>query len=82
MKLLRLFRREPTSAEMARARLQSLLVRERVRPGGPEFLPRLKADLLRVIGSYNPTHENHVSVQIKSAGGISMLAVSIEMPLD
>ena len=44
MKLLRLFRREATPAETARARLQTLVTRERVRPGGPEFLPRLKAD--------------------------------------
>jgi cell division topological specificity factor len=82
MRLLRLFRREPTPAETARARLQSLLSQDRARPGGPDFLPRLKDDLLRVIGAYNATEESRVSVQIKSAGGISLLAVSIELPLD
>lgn len=82
MRLLRLFRREPTPAETARARLQSMLSQDRIRPGGPDFLPRLKDDLMRVIGSYNATEESRVSVQIKSAGGISLLAVSIELPLD
>ena len=82
MRLLRFFRRGPTPAETARARLQTLLVQERARPGGPDFLPRLKADLLRVIGSYNPIDESSVSVRIKSTGGVSLLAVSIELPLD
>lgn len=82
MRLLAIFRRKPSPAETARARLQGLLVQERSRPGGPDFLPRLKQDLLRVIGSYNPIDESCVSVQIKSAGGVSLLAVNIELPLD
>ena len=82
MRLLSLFRRRPSPAETARARLQGLLVQERARPGGPDFLPRLKADLLRVIGSYNPVEDCSVSIRIKSAGGMSLLAVNIELPLD
>ena len=82
MRLLDLFllRSSPPSAPAAKERLQILMAHERAGRKGPDFLPKLQRDLLRVIAKYIRVDEDKVSVQVEDAGGVSMLEVNIELP--
>ena len=81
MRLLDLFlRSSPPSAPAAKERLQILMAHERAGRKGPDFLPKLQRDLLRVIAKYIRIDEDKVSVQVEDAGGVSMLEVNIELP--
>ncbi len=82
MRLLDIFLRSSrqSSAPAAKERLQILMAHERAGRKGPDFLPKLQRDLLRVIAKYIRVDEDKVSVQVEDAGGVSMLEVNIELP--
>ena len=80
MNLLDLFRRQPPSAPAARERLQILMAHERAGAKGPDFLPKLHKDLLRVCKKYMQISDDKVSVRVEELGNISMLEVNIELP--
>lgn len=80
MNLLDLFRKQPPSAPAARERLQILMAHERVGAKGPDFLPKLHKDLLRVCKKYMQISDDKVSVRVEELGNISMLEVNIELP--
>lgn len=81
MRLLDFFRRPaPPSAPAAKERLQILLAHDRAGRSGPDYLPLLQRDLLKVIGKYVPIEENKILVQVGDVGGIATLEVNIELP--
>ncbi len=80
MSLLDLFRRRPPSAPAARERLQILMAHERAGIRGPDYLPKLHKDLLRVCKKYIRIEESKVSVRVEELGNVSMLEVNIELP--
>ena len=80
MNLLDLFRKRQPSAPAARERLQILMAHERVGAKGPDFLPKLHKDLLRVCKKYMQISDDKVSVRVEELGNISMLEVNIELP--
>ncbi len=80
MNLLDLFRKRPPSAPAARERLQILMAHERVGSKGPDFLPKLHKDLLRVCKKYMQISDDKVSVRVEELGNVSMLEVNIELP--
>ena len=80
MRLLDFFRSSPASAPAAKERLQILMAHERAGRKGPDFLPKLQRDLLRVVAKYIRVDEDKVSVHVEYAGGVSMLEVNIELP--
>ena len=80
MNLLDVFRKRPPSAPAARERLQILMAHERVGSKGPDFLPKLHKDLLRVCKKYMQISDDKVSVRVEELGNVSMLEVNIELP--
>ena len=80
MSLLDLFRRRPPSAPAARERLQILMAHERAGLKGPDFLPKLHKDLIRVCKKYMMIEDDKVSVRVEELGSVSMLEVNIELP--
>lgn len=80
MSLLDLFRKRPPSAPAARERLQILMAHERAGLRGPDYLPKLHKDLLRVCKKYMAIDDNKVSVRVEELGSVSMLEVNIELP--
>ena len=83
MRLLELFRRSrpaPPTASLAKQRLQVLLALERTSGQGPDFLPLLQRELLEVIRKYVEIDENRIKVEFERDTGMSMLAVSVEIP--
>lgn len=80
MSLLDLFRRRPESAPAARDRLQILMAHERASNVGPDFLPKLHKDMIRVIKKYIQIQDEKVSIRVEEMGPVSMLEVNVELP--
>jgi cell division topological specificity factor len=72
-------RREPTAAQ-AKERLQILLAHERADLSGPDYLPRLKTELLQVIAKYVAVDNEKIAVNLENSGNVSVLEVNIELP--
>lgn len=72
-------RPKPTAPE-AKERLQILLAHERADLAGPEYLPRLKNELLQVIAKYVAVDNDKIAVNLENAGNVSVLEVNIELP--
>jgi cell division topological specificity factor len=84
MALFDFFRRsEPTSASMAKDRLQIIVTRERaVTSGTPDYLARLKQELLEVISKYEKVDLDRVSVNLERNHGFDVLELNIVLADD
>lgn len=81
MSLLDYFRKErKSSANVAKERLQILVAHDRVRTGGPDYLPKLQQEILEVIRKYVTVGEDDVSVQLDRQGNTSVLELNISLP--
>lgn len=75
----RLFGSPPgkSSKEVAKDRLQSVLVQDRVRALGPSLTPTLRHEILRVLGQYLDVDEATAQVQWDRHGDRVTLVASI-----
>lgn len=73
-------REEPNTASLAKDRLQVLIAHERTDRSGPDYLPRLKQDLLDVIKKYVSIGDDQVSVQLESQSDCDVLELNITLP--
>ncbi len=82
MNLLSFFRsrRADRTADMAKERLQILLAHERSSNAQPDFLPRLRRELVDLVSKYANIDAEKVSVNVENSGQISTLEVNIELP--
>jgi cell division topological specificity factor len=80
MRLFHFFRRQPPSANAARERLKIVLAHERAGLKGPDYLPKLHKDLIRVVRKYITVGDDKVSVRVQDSGTINRLEVNIELP--
>lgn len=81
MSLLDYFRKErKSSANVAKERLQILVAHDRVRTGGPDYLPKLQQEILEVIRKYVLIGDDDVSVQLDRQGNTSVLELNISLP--
>ena len=74
------FRKTPPSAPAARERLKIVLAHERAGLRGPDYLPKLHKDLIRVIRKYIVVDDSKVSVRVQDSGSINRLEVNIDLP--
>lgn len=81
MNILNFFRgpRQATASQ-AKERLQILLSHERADLAGPEYLPRLKNELMEVIAKYVSVDNDKIAVNLANSGNMSVLEVNIELP--
>ena len=79
MSIMDYFRRtQPKSATLAKERLQIIVARERVRTTGePDYLPRLKQELLQVISKYERIDLDQVSVNVERSGDCDVLELNV-----
>ncbi|WP_438010848.1 cell division topological specificity factor MinE [Sorangium sp. So ce321] len=79
MSIMDYFRKtQPKSAAVAKERLQIIVARERVRPTGePDYLPRLKQELLQVISKYERIDLDQVSVNVERSGDCDVLELNV-----
>ncbi|TVR81339.1 MAG: cell division topological specificity factor MinE [Rhodospirillales bacterium] len=81
MSLLRFFRpRAAPSAPLAKERLTVLLTHERAARSQPEYLPRLRREILEVIGKYVHLDDDKIHVHYESQGTVAKLELDIELP--
>jgi cell division topological specificity factor len=86
MSILSLFRQRPRvetlgpTAPVAKERLQILLTHERAARSQPEYLPRLRRELLEVIARYVQIEEEKIMVHYENEGTTSKLELNIELP--
>lgn len=79
---LNLFKREQkNTASLAKERLQVIVAHQRAgRANGPEFLPRLQAELLAVIRKYVTVSDDAVRMNVERDGGLEVLELNITLP--
>ena len=83
MSLLRaLFRsRTPTSAAVAKDRLQLIIARERTgKSDAPDYLPQLQRELLEVVAKYARIDPNSIKVDMDRSENLELLAINIVLP--
>jgi cell division topological specificity factor len=82
MAILNFFRRAPSTAQLAKDRLQIIVARERTatNDGVQSYLPKLQRELLEVIAKYEKLDLDQVSVQLDKKGGSEVLEINIVLP--
>jgi cell division topological specificity factor len=81
MSLLDYFRTtKPSSAAIAKERLQILVAHERSSHNQPSYLPQLKKELLEVIGKYFNVSEETISVSLEQDDDREILELNITLP--
>ena len=81
MGLLALFRRQPTSANVAKERLRIIVAQDRsARGGGPDYLPLLRRELLEVIRKYVNVDPDAIQVTVEKDAGHEVLELSVALP--
>ena len=79
-RLLTLFRRRPSSANVAKERLRIIVAQERSTRGGPDYLPVLRSELLNVIRKYVNVYVEAIQVNFEREGGQEVLELSVALP--
>ncbi|MCY1258683.1 Cell division topological specificity factor [compost metagenome] len=82
MSLLDFFRsrKAPSTASIAKERLQIIVAHERGNRSQPDYLPQLQKDLLEVIRKYVPIEQEQVQVELANQGSCSILELNITLP--
>ena len=76
-----LFRNRPkTTANIAKERLQIIVSHERTARSGPDYLPMLREELIKVISKYVDIDHDQVKVELERSGNCSILELNITLP--
>lgn len=71
---------KPSSAQVAKERLQIVIAHERLDRNGPDYLPQLRSDIMDVIRKYVPIREEQVNVQFEKGADYDVLELNIALP--
>jgi len=81
MSLLDYFRAsKPSSASVAKERLQILVAHERASRNQPSYLPQLQQELLAVIQKYVNVGQDAITVNFEQDGNQETLELNIVLP--
>src|ERR1700677_3108898 len=80
MGLLALFRKSPSSANVAKERLRIIVAQERNARGNPDYLPLLRRELLEVIHKYVNVDPSAGQVHLEFEDGREVLELSVALP--
>jgi cell division topological specificity factor len=82
MDWLKIFRSEPkNTAVTAKERLKLVVAHQREgRTNGPEYLPRLREELLLVVRRYVQVPDTAVNINVQHEEGLEVLEMNIAMP--
>lgn len=83
MSLLDYFRSsKPSTASIAKERLQILVAHERASRNQPSYLPQLQQELLQVIRKYVNVGQDAITVNFEQDGNQETLELNIILPDD
>ncbi len=71
---------KPSSASVAKERLQILVAHERNQRSAPDYLPALQKDLMAVIAKYVQIDEDDIQVSLDNHDQLSVLELNITLP--
>lgn len=81
MSFLDYFRtKRPSSANVAKERLQIIVAHERTQRDQPDYLPQLQRDLIAVISKYVPIDDDQVVVSLDKNDEYAVLELNITLP--
>jgi len=70
------------TATIAKERLQIVVSHERAGGGDIDFLPKLRHELMAVIGKYINIDQDQINVHLQRSGSCSVLELNITLPGD
>jgi cell division topological specificity factor len=82
MNIMNLFKRQKSSAPMARERLQVLLAHERSSIGQTDLVAILREEILAVISKHVQLDADKVQVKLDRDKNFSLLEIDVEIPLN
>lgn len=71
---------KPSTASMAKERLQIIVAHERGSYAQPDYLPKLQQELLDVISKYVQINRDDVQVQLDRNDSCAVLELNITLP--
>ncbi len=75
--------KKQTSASVAKDRLQIIVAHQRGERSGPDYLPKMKQEIIEVIKKYVTISEDQVSVQMEqNDDNLSVLELNVTLPED
>ncbi|QIR14380.1 cell division topological specificity factor MinE [Shewanella aestuarii] len=83
MSILDYFRsnKKPNTASLAKERLQIIVAHQRGQRGAPDYLPKMKQEIIEVIRKYVQISEDQVSVQLdQNDDNLSVLELNVTLP--
>jgi cell division topological specificity factor len=80
MSILNYLRRKSSTASVAKERLQIIISHERSQRSTPDYLPKLKEEILAVIAKYVQINRDQVTVSLERSGDSAILELNVTMP--
>jgi cell division topological specificity factor len=80
MSIFNLLRKKPTTASVAKERLQIIISHERTQRSTPDYLPKLQEEILAVMAKYVPISKDQVNVNLQRMGDNAILELNVTMP--
>lgn len=74
-----IFGRKSNSAAQAKARLGVLIATNRIDAKSPDFLPKMREEILQVIAKYVAIDRDAVKVLMEQNNGVQMLEIDIPL---
>ncbi|MBF6057167.1 MULTISPECIES: cell division topological specificity factor MinE [Thiomicrorhabdus] len=72
--------RKKKSANQAKDRLQILLAHERSERKAPDYLPKMREEILQVIAKYVEIDQNQLQISIDEENGFEVLELNLVLP--
>ncbi|PCK07462.1 MAG: cell division topological specificity factor MinE [Alteromonadaceae bacterium] len=72
--------KKPTTASLAKERLQIIVAHERNLRNQPDYLPALQKEIMEVICRYVDVNVDDVDVQLDKNGNCSVLELNVTLP--
>jgi cell division topological specificity factor len=73
-------KRSPSSALMAKERLQIIVAHERNNRNQPDYLPQMQQDIIAVVRKYIAIDSDQVMVHLDDSDDCSVLELNITLP--
>ena len=82
MSFLKFFKsNKPRSANLAKERLKIIISHERNSANGePDYLPKLREEIIAVIGKYVTIDRDEVRIDLTKAGDRSIFELNVSLP--
>lgn len=71
---------EPSSASVAKDRLQIIVAHERTKRQQPDYLPQMQQEILDVIRKYVQIGDEDVQIQLDNTDACSVLELNVTLP--